>query len=279
MKPFRWSIAKREQLGGLVGTPAPPDLLAFVRETSARVLGAADDSDLAFIGRTPENFYDYLAGAFHEVEGAPLLHLLRFSLRWMGKAGPASLPPKAVAGLFDYFTEEGVDAASIARAQRPLALVDFVAHGGTMESLVRLLHLQAKRTRTDWNAVQRRLRIVGLRAQTHNSPNTWRWQQHQDWLQLIPDATIKNVSGNWGWVMHLANTQAKVTQSHPPHRWSGEASEMPPSDDQRAALALAVSLYDAGRSREERRALAGAIARGRDMRQPATRALALKLKR
>jgi hypothetical protein len=185
-KPFRWTIAKREQLGGLIEDmpdrrPLGQDLLGFIRDTAARVLATAEDSDLAFIGRTPENFYDYLSGVFSDMEDAPRLHLVQFSLRGLGAGGVEALPTKSLAGLFDYFTQEGVNPAAIARASRPLALVDLVAGGGTIESLVTLLKEQAAREGMDWNAVQRRLRIVGLISRGKTSPNTWRWQQHQDW--------------------------------------------------------------------------------------------------
>jgi hypothetical protein len=58
--PFRWTIAKREQLGTLAEalTSPAPQFLAELRATAARVLAFADGADLAFVGRTPENFYD-----------------------------------------------------------------------------------------------------------------------------------------------------------------------------------------------------------------------------
>ena len=284
MKPFRWTIAKREQLGTLIKAMPSIDLnergfLSDIRESAASILVFANEADLAFIGRTPENLFDYLSGVFSAIDDAPFLHLIHFSLRWSGPNGVRSFEPKQLGGFFGYLTAEGVDAMSISERSKPLAFVDFIASGGTMQNFVKLLQLQAEREGIDWNAVQRRIRILGLRVRTHNSPNTWRWQQHQDWLHLIPDAVIKNVSAPAHLLYHLANDQPKVTHSFHPDRWGSDgASDPNVTDAQKQALRLAVQLYDAGRQREERLRLAGLIAKSREMRQPATRRLVSRIK-
>ena len=284
MKPFRWSITKREQLGTLIEQagkvdPRADGLLRELRQAAARIIAFADDANLAFIGRTPENFFDYLSGVFDDIDDAPSMHLVQFSLRWVGPDGLASIDPEKLDGFIAYLKEEGVDAASISAADRPLALVDFVAHGGTMKNFVSLLHMQAERDGIDWNAVQRRLRIIGLRVRTHNSPNTWRWQQHQTWLDMIPDTTIKNVSAPGKLLYHLANDQPKVTYSFHPGRWGqDEGQGRAITEEQIKALALAAGLYDAGKDRAERSRLAGLITKSPEMRQAATRRLASRIK-
>lgn len=284
-KPFRWTIAKREQLGGLLAAaprinPHRRGFLNGVRRASAKIIALADDADLAFVGRTPENFFDYLSGAFDGMTDAPRLHLVHFSLRWAGSGGIAAIPPEKLAGFHGYLRSEGIDAAAICDRQHPLALVDFVARGGTMQNFIRLLHLQAARAGVDWNAVQRRLRIIGLRVRTHNSPNTWRWQQHQNWLGLIPDVAIKNVSVPAELMLYLANDQPKTTQPFHPGRWDDPEYRVQASGaDQQRALALAAGLYDAGRTRTERLRLAAAVAAQVQMRQRATRRVVSRLKR
>ena len=282
-KPFRWSIARREQLGSLASALSKPphaEFLEELRATTARVLAVADNADLAFIGRTPENFYDYLSGVFADAETAPRLHLVQFSLRWIGRGDTTTLSRENVAALRDYFEDEGVDPAAIATGGRPLALVDMIQYGGTMQNFVNILHLIAREQRADWAAVQRQLKVIGLRARTKNSPNTWRWQQHQDWLDLIPDTDIKNVSASEGFIGTITGFQAKVTTSFHADRWrEPEAHARPPTNEQREAIAHAAFLYDLGRSREERHALASLIAETQQMRQPATRALVLNLRR
>lgn len=284
MTPFRWSIKKREQLGSLIDTDKPiglikNGLLQDIRETSARILAFADDADFAFIGRTPENFFDYFSGLFEDMEDAPRLHLVQFSLRYAGDKGVRSIPPSKLQSFFDYLKEEKVDAKTIAENPRPIALVDFVAYGGTMQNFIELLQLQAEQDGVDWNAVQRRLKIIGLRARTHNSPNTWRWQQHQDWLHLIPDTVIKNVSAPGRLLYDIANWQPKVTHSFHPGKWDkDEGQKGYVTEDRRRALELAVRLYDKGRSRDERTQLAALIAKSPEMKQQATRQLVLRLK-
>ena len=288
-KPFRWNIAKREQLGRILSATRAPDLdghpfLDAIRDAAARILALSGASDLAFIGRTPENFYDYLSGLFHGIDAAPQLHLIQFSLRWLDMSGPHAIAPARLDAFLDYLTEEGVTPAAIASGRRSLCLVDFVAHGGTMRSFVHLLHRQAERDGTDWNAVQRKLRIIGLRTRTKNSPNTWRWQQHQDWLDLIPDTDIKNVSAPAALTFFIANEQPKTTESFHPGRWPdprdghGTTSAAPLDDDRLAALALAAALYDIATTRDERHRLAARIAQEPQMRDPTVRALVQKLK-
>lgn len=282
--PFRWSIAKREQLGDLTDDVISPSLIKHnflddLRQATAQILAFSGGADLIFIGRTPENFYDYLSGVFQTVSEAPELHLLHFSMRWAGAGGVAKLDAKKLEGLFEYFESAGLSGRQITKRNRGLALVDFVAHGGTMETVIKLLHLNTKNHGGDWPAVARKLRIIGLRIRTHNSPNTWRWQQHQDWLDLIRETPIKNVSAPAHFLYHIANTQEKVTGPFHYGRWDGEDTDrFPPTDTQRAALAFAVKLFDAGNSRNERHALSRLLARTAQMRDPAIRALALKLK-
>ncbi len=282
-KPFRWNLKKREQLGSLIeGVELDSnelDLIDDLRATASRVVAQADNAALAFIGRTPENFFDYLSGVFDGAERAPPLHLLQFSLRHAGPKGLESLGNAKLDGFFDYLRAEGLSPDSIATSPCPVALVDFVAEGGTMENLIRLFRLCAERDGVDWNAVQRRLRIIGLRVKTKNSPNTRRWEQHQDWFDLIPDARISNVSMPREILLHLANYQIKVTDGQRPEYWDRftDKRDNPPSDIQRQALAFAVYLYSLGQSRQERRRFAKSLAALPQMRQAATRALVVDL--
>ena len=282
-RPFRWSLGRREQLGSLIDNV--PDRIGLSREfietmraTAARVLAFADDADFAFIGRTPESLFDYLSGVFDGVEDAPRLTLAPFSMRWAGEFEDVS--PAQLAGLFGSLREAGIGSARIATGARPLALVDFIAYGGTMESFIRGLMKEAADAGTDWNAVQRRLKIIGLRVRTKNSPNTRRWQQTQDWLHLIPDTAILNVSVDPMFLWFLGNHQPKTMESFHPGRWAEEGGARGPvTDDQRVALDFAVQLYDWGRMKDERVMLATEMTGTDRMHQAATRALVSKLRK
>ena len=284
-KPFRWTISKREQLGNLPDLSArrrrpTPEFLADLRNASARVLAMSDGAHLGFVGRSPENFFDYLSGVFDGAGNAPQLHLIQFSMRWPGEGGVEALPPRQVESLFEYFHEEGIDAAAISRSNKPLALVDFVARGGTFQTLVSLLRLQAQQQGVDWNAVSRKLRLIGLRARTKNSPNTWRWQQHQDWLHLLKRDAVMNVSAPGRFLYYIANEQPKVTRSHHLGRWNMGAQEARvPDPDQANAIAIALELFGTGNTKRERQLLASLIARLPQMKQQATRSLVTSLKR
>ncbi|MCF6329378.1 MAG: hypothetical protein L3J02_06225 [Henriciella sp.] len=282
-KPFRWSLSKREQLGSWPSGGQPPEaeFLNQLRKTTARIIAMSDGANLAFIGRSPENFFDYLSGVFAGLNDAPHLHIIQYSLRWAGAGGVTSITQDTRDCLFACFRAERFDPAHIAESARPVALVDFLSAGGTMETLIRLLKMQARQDGVDWNAVQRKLRIVGLTTQGKNSPNTWRWQQHQDWLDIAPDMVIKNVSVPWDFIIPMANSQPKMTQSNHPGRWGeeGEGRQHTPSADQLEALAFALHLYDHGSTTSERAALAAEISRTHQIRQPATRALVTALKR
>lgn len=284
-KPFRWDFAKREQLGswldqaGKVSLPHKDDLEAL-RQSAARILAFSDGADLAFIGRSPENFFDYLSGCFDGIEDAPGLSLVPFSMRWIGEAGADAIAPHKFQGIGDVLAASGLGPDAIVASSKPVALVDFVAYGGTMKSLVSILRRMARETGTDWNAVQRRLKIIGLTHRTKNSPNTWRWQQNQKWLDLVPDTVIKNVSAPSGFLFLIANTDEKVTPSFHMGRWDKEdGTAATPSDAQLRAMAYAAWLYDLGKAKEERETLARLIAGLPEMKQPATRALVSALKR
>ena len=284
--PFRWDLSTRAQIGSwtreLIKRPKLDDwLLNVIRTTAADILATSEGSNLAFIGRTPENFFDYLSGSFHTLSEAPNLHLLQFSMRWPGAGGVKAIDPHAFEGLSEYFRHEGVHPEQISKASAPLAMVDFVAYGGTMKTLCEILHRMAREARTDWNAVQRRLMLIGLLPEGKTSPKTWRWQQHQNWLDLIPDATIRNVSVHAGFILDLANTQDKVTPSFRDKRWgeTAQAPGNPPTESERRALSFALDLFECATTKEERHLLSQDIASHARMTHASVRKLVQTLRR
>ena len=163
--PFRWNLKKREQLGANIIADAktiiiPQEFLFELRRVSSRILALSDIANLYFIGRTPENFFDYLSGVFDDTNNLPGINLIQFSCRGVRQKGVSTIAPQKLEALFAYFKSVNLDAASILSASRPVALVDYVSSGGTIENLVNLLHRQAKQDSVDWNAVQRNLIII-----------------------------------------------------------------------------------------------------------------------
>jgi hypothetical protein len=284
-KPFRWDLSKREQLPRLIAISDEwtEDWLAFeaeLRLCAAKVTAAAGDTDWVFVGRSPEHLFDYLSGVFEGIPQAPSLTLLLFSLRGNIET-VARERPRAVKALGSYFATERLDPNSIAGYGKAVTFIDVVDTGATFRNLARCLQLWSRQQRCDWNAVQRRIRFVGLTARGKNSPNAWRWHQHQDWLRELPDAEVKNVSMPLQMIQLMADVLDKVTPSHSVDRWAEiRGGKRKWTRERDLALKAACRLYDLGRTRTERLALAARIARlTAAMRDPWLRATVLRLRR
>jgi len=291
-KPFRWDLSRREQLPQVPLSSMAvfrhwpqvrysPDFDSELRICAARVIAAAGDTDWVFVGRSPEHLFDYLSGIFESVPNAPALTHLLFSLRYGGSASStAANNPVAMAALSSYFAAERLHPSAIAARERGVTFIDVVDSGTTFRNLIECLKLWNNRHKGDWNAVQRRLRFIGLTPRKKTSPNTWRWQQHQDWLAWVPDATVKNVSVPVWVCQWMAGSLPKLTPSHTVDRWALLRGGGPARNDERlAAVHLACRLYDLGRSREERLALSAEIAKLPGMRDPWLRTVVLKLRK
>lgn len=287
--PFRWDVRRREQLGRLVDAPPPPadrgwsptpwrELLPEVRACSVRVLARAGDARLVFVGRSPENMYDYLTGALADTRRADRCDLLSVSLPWGDVHGV--FPRGMVEALRAHFRALGLSPGEIATAPRPVALVDFVSSGTTFGSLSATLATWAREEGVDVNAVRRRLRFVGITAQGKNSPNAWRWFQRVEWAGDYPRSALRGVSvPGWFW-SYLGNYQDKTMRSNEAQYWGTDALMHAPRDPHAfAALRTAVRLHEHARTREERARFAGMLAERVEMREPWLRSLLLEIRR
>jgi hypothetical protein len=267
--PFRWDIRRREQLGTLArGAPAEsyPGFLEDLRRCCARVVAAAGDARLVFLGRSPESLFDYSSGALADTSWADRPVLLNVSLS--GNEGDAEPDAAAHAAVRAQFAALDLDPAGIATSPRPVALIDLIYRGRTFGALLDMLLGWAAEAGVDPAAVRRRLRIVGITERTHNSPNTWRWQQQLAWaVAFRPRGALKGVSVPPVLWDYLGNRQKKVARSNPPWRWSDPEMRRPPREPEHVeALRLAVALYEAGHTRAEREALAALLAAQPTMR-------------
>ena len=282
LKPFRWDITKLEQLGGLV---VGEETLAYdcfetdLRTATAKVVARAGDNDLVFLGRSPENLFDYLSGIFHNIKNPPSLTLLQFSNRNWSAEELAREYPAELDALFNYFTSERLDPASIASFGKGVRFIDVVASGGTFGSLVSALRFWSNIQFADWNAIERRIGFVGLVEQRKHSPNTWRWWQHQEWVRQLRKPNIGSVSIPWEFWRWIANNDEKVTQSHHKYRWASVDVREPVRYGRHLkALRLAVRLFELGQDKDERKRFISQLAAQPEMKEAWLRSLILRLK-
>ncbi len=277
VRPFRWDVSQRSQLGSLPYVELPETYPKFeddLLECSARVIAFGGDSDLLFVGRSPHVIFDLLSGLLLDTSWNDRLHLFNVSLR---APTPTS---EQLAALLPYLTAVGLDPSRMVHRARPIALIDIVAGGGTMTDLVAFLSDLADRQRVSWSRVAQALRIVGLTWRTKTSPKTWRWQHEVEWVGGRRPGAIKNVSIPGRLFSFLAADVPKTSPAYHPDRWGIEDVASPSQrSESRRALALAVHLFDLGRSPDTRRRFARALADQRAMTESWFRSLALEIKR
>jgi hypothetical protein len=282
IRPFRWNVAKREQLGRLLDGPQTetyPDFETDLRTLSAKVLARGGDTHLVFVGRSPENMFDYLSGIFHDAPALLPFTLLQFSDPFDEVATLARYHAKELASLLGYFSAEGLDPASIAAAGAQIRFVDLVSGGSTFTAIFHLLKHWSTAQKADWNAVRRLVGFVGITLHSKNSPNTWRWHQHRPWTAEIERANIKNISvprSLWSWI---GNHDDKATPSFRIYRWACEDAKLPARDEVHLrGLRLAARLFDLGCDRDERKRFAAEVAAQPEMSEAWLRARVLRLR-
>jgi hypothetical protein len=279
VRPFRWDIAKRSQLGGLPKVEFPEIYAGFEEDLlrcCARVTAFCGDSDIVFVGRSPDSLFDLLSGLLYDTSWRGRLSRFDVSMAY----GVADEHEHEFHAISRYFEHLELSPKLLVARPRPVALVDFVAKGRTFGILLDLLHRFSLRDGVEWRAVARQVRLIGLTERTKTSPNTWRWQQHAEWVGTLRPRSIKNVAVDERLWTYLAEEQPKITHGYPAPWW-GEPSynEPPRHDDARTALAFAVHLFDLGRERNTRLDFARELARQPQMTESWLRSLVLEIKR
>lgn len=279
--PFRWNLARREQLGSLIdgdAAPAYSEFLDDIRVCAAKTLARSRNSDLFFIGRSPDSIFDYLSGALADTSWSTRLTLVNLSLR--------SYDPRAMkldstrsAILRDHLNAVGLAPHAIA-GRGSTALVDLVDSGATFARFSEILLAWTRALELDVAPIVRNVRFVGITWSRKTSPNTFRWQQHASWLADFPKDAVKNVSVPGRLWDYLGNRQAKVAASNPPWRWGASETLLPPRwEKSLEALRLALRVYGAGTSCTERERLATELASLQEMREGWVRSLVAQLRR
>jgi len=282
IKPFRWNLARREQIGDLSDVEASATYPGFdedLRAVAASVLARAGDSDLVFVGRSPECLFDYLSGIFEGIPAAPSLTLMHFSASYQPVETLAKSHGQELDALLAYFASERLDPKSIASYGKKVRFIDVVASGRTFGALVDYLRHWAEQQGADWNVVERRIGFLGLTRREQTGPNVWRWWQHQSWVEELTKTPIKNVAvpGHfWGFI---ANSDVKTTPSHWLERWAAVEAASPCRADHRLrGLRHALDNYDRGRDKQERARFVRELTQLPEMREAWLRRLVLRLR-
>lgn len=299
-RPFRWNIAKRNELGSLVsvsraeladwvgwelGRSAGSTIVQLEGRTSgwltkeltaaaARILVRSDDGELFFVGRSLDSVFDFLSGVFTGKPWNSRIHLLPFSVGSPnGDHRLVNLPSKRRA-LERHLAALSLTSRDIIRRKRPTALIDIVYSGNTLRCLVGLLEESCEAAKLDLKQFRRKLRLIGLTRRTKTSPKTRRWQQHAQWTARLPKSAIKNVSIPEPLYEYLGAGQTKLADSFEPSRWDDAKLSRPQRrEETHLAISLALALYDLGRRKAVRQTLARLMAEQRAMHQSWFRAL------
>jgi hypothetical protein len=275
-RPFRWDLARGDQLGSLLeGIPAPHLWYAdALLDCAAKILARSDDGDLRFVGRSVDSLYDLLSGCLATTSWQGRLHLLPLAMQ----IHHGSLSEREVLQLRANFAADGLAPHDLARLRRPVVFVDLVDVGTTFGYLYAFLRRWIADERAQWDVIRLKLRFIGITVRTYTSPNAYRWQQWVAWTRELPAPAITNVSLDLDVWAYLGNDQRKTTASFRPDRWLDDSVARPRHDDTaRAALAEAVALLRHGEAVRDQ--LVTALARQPQFSERWLRALALELRR
>lgn len=253
-RPHRWDLLRPDRLGSLLDGVEQPELwyLDELTVCAAKVVARSGDADLRFVGRSADSVFDLLGGALAKTSWSGRLG--RLPLSCVDDAG--KLSGRELGRMREHLASAGLAPYDLARRRRPLALVDLVWAGRTFTTLHTVLRDWVEESREPWPVVRRKLHYLGITSRTATSPKTWRWQQHQPWTRDLPTRAVRNISLDRQVWHLLGDHQAKTAPSFPPRRWHDETVTSPARGDGPVrALATAVALVEAGRTRTVRRSL------------------------
>jgi len=254
MKPFRWNLTKQEQLGTLLDGDRATAYTGFfdeLQECAAKLVVAAKPYDFVFVGRSPESIFDFLTGAFETTPYERKLVHLNISNRFKSINQIKGEMAFNFEGLKTHFKELSLSPSDIVRHDSGVCFIDLVYSGGTYEQLFFFLEDWCNEEKEDFNAMKKKMRFLGITSRTKNSPNTWRWQQHADWVKAHPQVSVKNVSVSPHLWSYLGDRQDKVEKPNTPQKWGSDSLLLPPRGEKNLrALRLAFDVYSFGKEKQ-----------------------------
>lgn len=243
----------------------------------ARIMALGSEYDLYFVGRSAESIFDHLSGLLFGTTFKDRLMLVQLSLRFY--SDQRIIWRKGLPALKEYFTALKLDPDSLMRRRRPVAFVDLVYSGETFFNLCELLKDWAIESGIPWTSIKQKIKLLGIVARRHTSPNTWRWWQQPEWTNMLDSTSIKNISivpDFWG---YLGNDQQKTTESFTFDLW-GDPKASTPVRTTSTILGLQSALYwfEEGQSPERRERFAEILCEQPEMKVESLRKIVLQIR-
>ena len=281
MKPFRWNLKKREQLGSLlVGERSEiySGYLDEVRVCAAKVVARSDNRKLIFVGRSPENLFDYLSGIMAETTWDSNLDNLNISNRFNKVKTIAKTMPDKYRALKDHFEEVGISPVQLIYHKAGICFVDLVCEGFTFDRLFEFYDNWCNEEGVDKQPVLKKMRFLGITGRQKNSPNTWRWYQHAEWLESNVHISAMSISVSLQMWSHMGDYQPKMSNCNFLEKWGDDSMLDPPRDKKRLeALRTAYDIYQV--SLTEKYQFVKELAKLQEYKEPWLRAISSELRR
>jgi hypothetical protein len=263
-------VRRRSLLGRLLegkAAVAYPRFESDLVECAARVLAAGGDSELVFIGRSPESIFDVLSGLLEATRWERRLRLVPLSL-WDGRTQEQERALRA------YLAANDLDPVTLLESERPRAICDLVASGATLGELVAVLDRWCWEERVNRRALRSKLRFVCIVEDTMGSS----WCEEAGWPTSFDRTAIRHVSVPVRLWRYLADRQPKTARSFTPTRW-GDADVAAPERTKERLEALRQARRILMLGRTSRPDLVAALVRARAMRERWFRSLVRELRR
>lgn len=281
MKPFRWNLKKKEQLGGLLKGHrhyASQRYHNELRVCSAQVLGRSDNRRMVFIGRSPQNIFDYLSGALQNTPLEDRIDILNISNRNYGASELARKMPASYTALKKHFTALGIAPKQLIASKRGICFVDLVCDGFTFDNVYEFIAQWCRDEQVDKAALWKKVKFLGITIRTKNSPNTHRWYQHAVWLEQGDVINAQSISLRRDMWKYMGDFQSKSSNTQPPETWNEASMLLPPREKERLeALRFAYYVYNCGL--QEKSVFARELACLPEYKQAWLRDAALRIKR
>jgi hypothetical protein len=275
--PFRWDLSRIEGLGKFLEQDncGPVAKQQFQRDCeasyegffddllscAARTVAVSGDVDFVFIGRSPESLFDLLSGLWSGTRCHERLAMLHFSTGRTNLHAMRCDRPHELLAFRAYLDTLGLSPQKLIHRERPVALVDLVWTGHSMEELLGLLSLWAKEQNADWSAMTRNLRLVAIINNNDADPPLTLWDRQRNrgscagkWYSDRAECRAMHGRGQVREVAvpsqlweFLGDWQAKVTPSYPPTLWGSPKAARPcHAFEHLEGLRAAHALYEAG---------------------------------